>query len=173
MNTLDIVICVIVGFCFVRGIFRGIVRELASIIGVFIGLYAAYTYHSYVADQLSIMIPDAAHRNIVAFLLIFCTILFLAGLLGTIIRKMLKAACIGWIDRITGSLFGITKGILITSVVLIALTAFLSKKNSIVEKSVLAPFVMQISSGLVEMIPNKLHEYFKANLKGLEGAWTQ
>lgn len=173
MNTLDIVICVIVGFCFVSGIFRGIVREFASIIGVFIGLYAAYTYYPYLAGQLSILSPDAAHRNIVAFLLIFCTILFLVGLLGTVIHKIFKAACIGWVDRLTGSLFGITKGILIASVVLIALTAFLPKKNSIIEKSVLAPFVLQISNGLVEIIPNKLCEYFKENLKGLEEVWMQ
>ena len=173
MNTLDIAICVIVGFCFVRGIFRGIVREVASIIGVFIGLCAAYIYHPYLADQLSILIPDVAYSNIVAFLLIFCAILFLVGLLGTVVRNMLKAAFIGWVDRIAGSLFGITKGILITSVVLVALTAFLPKKNSIIEKSVLAPFVIRISNGLVEIIPNKLYEYFQENLKGLEEAWMQ
>jgi hypothetical protein len=32
---------------------------------------------------------------------------------------------------------------------------------------------MQISNGLVEIIPNKLYEYFKENLKGLEEVWMQ
>ena len=39
MNILDILIVVIVGFCLVRGIFRGIVKEITSIIGVFVGFF--------------------------------------------------------------------------------------------------------------------------------------
>jgi membrane protein required for colicin V production len=173
MNTLDIIICVILGYCFVRGIFRGIVREFASIIGVFVGLYAAHTFYPSFADKLSVLIPITAHQNIVAFLLIFCAILFAAGLLGSLVRYIFKAAFIGWVDRITGSLFGITKGILIASVVLLALTAFLPKKAPVIKKSVLAPYVIQISNELVEIVPNKLYEYFKENLKELEEDWIR
>jgi len=41
MNALDVVIAVIVGFCLIRGIFRGLIKELSSIIGVFAGFYFA------------------------------------------------------------------------------------------------------------------------------------
>lgn len=173
MNTLDVIICVILGYCFVRGIFRGIVREFASIVGVFVGLYAAHTFYPSFADKLSLLIPITAHQNIAAFLLIFCAILFAAGLLGSLIRYIFKAVFIGWIDRITGSLFGITKGILIASVILLALTAFLPKKAPVIKKSVLAPYVIQISNELVEIVPNKLYEYFKENLKELEEDWIR
>ncbi|PQP34359.1 colicin V production protein, partial [Desulfobacteraceae bacterium SEEP-SAG9] len=33
MNPLDILIIVIAGFCLIRGIFRGLIKELSSIIG--------------------------------------------------------------------------------------------------------------------------------------------
>ena len=41
MNILDILIAVIVGFCLVRGIFRGIIKELTSIVGVVAGFFAS------------------------------------------------------------------------------------------------------------------------------------
>ncbi len=173
MNTLDIFICVIVGYCFIRGIFRGIISEFASIIGVFVALYAAYTFYPSLADKLSVLIHSAAYQNIAAFLLIFCAILLAAGLLGNLIRRVFRAVFIGWVDRIAGSLFGITKGILIVSVILLALTAFLPKKAPIVKKSLLAPYVIQISNKLVEIVPNNIYEYFKENLKELEEAWIR
>ena len=44
MNYLDIIIVVILSYCVIRGVFRGLIKELSSIIGVFGGFYAAYTY---------------------------------------------------------------------------------------------------------------------------------
>lgn len=173
MNTLDIIICVILGFCFIRGIFRGLIREFASIIGVFAGLYGAYTFYPSLGDKLSFLIRNAAYQNIVAFLLIFCAILFATGLLGNLIRYILKAVFVGWIDHIVGSLFGITKGLLIASVVLVVLTAFLPKKAPVIKQSVLAPYVIRISNELVEIMPNNLYEYFKENLKELEEDWIR
>jgi len=53
MNFFDIIVVVILGYCFIRGIFRGLIKELSSIVGVFGGFYAAYTYYMMVAKLLS------------------------------------------------------------------------------------------------------------------------
>lgn len=173
MNALDIIICIIISYCFVRGIFRGIVREFASIIGIFLGLFTAYAYYDFLAGKLACVIISAEYRNVAAFLLIFCAVMLFMGLLGTLIRRMLKAAFIGWLDRLAGSLFGIAKGLLIASVILVALTAFLPQKTSIVRQSVLAPYIVRISSELVALIPNSVYDYFNNNLKELEKTWKQ
>ena len=77
MNILDIVIGVILGFCLVRGIFRGTVKEIISIIGVFVGFYAAYTYYPIVGNWLSRLITNKSYLNIVSFFITFI-IVFLA-----------------------------------------------------------------------------------------------
>ena len=46
MNAFDIVIIVIVSFCLVRGVFKGLVGEVSGIIGVVAAFYGAYTYYS-------------------------------------------------------------------------------------------------------------------------------
>lgn len=174
MNILDIIICIIVGYCFIRGLFRGIIKEFASIAGVFVGFYAAYTYYPVMADKLSFLIPSARYQNIVGFLLIFCIVLVAAGFLGILIRYVITTAFSVWIDRLSGSLFGIIRGVLIVAIILMVLTAFLPKKAPIIKKSLLAPYIIRVSNELVEIASSDfsdLYDYFKENVEELEDAW--
>ena len=74
MNLFDIGILVILGFCLIRGGFRGLIKEMSAIIGVFGGFYGAYTYYPLVAKLLSRWMSDAGYSNILAFLIIFAII---------------------------------------------------------------------------------------------------
>ena len=118
MNPFDILIVVILGYSLVRGLFRGLVKEISSIIGVFGGFYAAYTYYTVLARYLSGLIHDAAYLNILSFLIIFCCVLIVVSILGVIIKYLLNIAFLGWVDRIGGFVFGITKAVLIVCVLL-------------------------------------------------------
>jgi uncharacterized membrane protein required for colicin V production len=73
MNPFDILILVILGYCAVRGLFRGLVKEVSSIIGVLGGFYAAYSYYALLANLLTRLISDTAYRNILSFLIILST----------------------------------------------------------------------------------------------------
>ncbi len=127
MNPLDIVIAIITSFCLIRGLFRGFVKELSSIIGVMGGYYAAYTYYPELSAYLSGLISGKAYHNIISFLILFCGIYLIISILGVLIKYILKIAYLGWVDRVCGALFGSVKGLLIVSVILIGLATFLPK----------------------------------------------
>src|SRR5210317_876877 len=127
MNPFDIFIIIVLGYSIIRGLFRGLVKELSSIIGVLGGFYAAYTYYPLVAGLLSRLIRDISYLNILSFLIIFCGVLIIVGVLGVIIKYLLNIAFLGWVDRIGGVVFGVLKGVLIVSILFITLTAFLPK----------------------------------------------
>ena len=74
MNPFDILIIIILGYCLVRGLFRGLVKEVSSIVGVFGGFYTAYLYYEGVVKWLSRFIADTAYLNILSFLIIFCLV---------------------------------------------------------------------------------------------------
>ncbi len=173
MNPLDIVIAVVLGFCFVRGLFRGLIKELSSIVGVFGGFYAAYTYYSLFATPLSRWISNSAYLNILSFLVIFCVMFFGISSLGHVIRYILKSASLGWLDRICGTGFGGIKGILIVSVLLLALTTFLPKNAPIIKDSLLAPHVTTISAKLAKIVPKDMRQQFSGKFDGLKEAWEQ
>ena len=85
MNLLDIVMIIILCFCLIRGGFRGLIKELSSIMGVFLGFYGAYTYYPVVAKWLSRWISNEGYGNILSFLIIFCVVFLLISILGIII----------------------------------------------------------------------------------------
>jgi len=171
MNPFDILIIVILGYSLVRGLFRGLVKEISSIIGVFGGFYAAYTYYTVLAGYLSRLIHDAAYLNILSFLIIFCCVLIFVSVLGVIIKYLLNIAFLGWVDRIGGFVFGITKALLIVCVLFISLTAFLPKGSSFIKDSVLAPHVSWISEKMARVVSKQMKQDFMTKLGDLKKSW--
>jgi len=173
MNILDVAIGVIAGFCLVRGVFRGIVKELTSIVGVFVGFYAAYTYYPVVGDWISHLIKDKSYLNIASFFIAF-TIVFLAvGLVGIVLKYLAKAAALGWADRILGGTFGVVKAVLIVSVLMVPLTTFLPQKSPFIKDSLLAPNVSAITEMIVAVVPKEMRQKFGDNINALKEVWKK
>jgi membrane protein required for colicin V production len=173
MNFFDIIVIVILGYCLIRGIFRGFVKELSSIIGVLGGFYAAFTYYMVVAKPLSKWIANTGYLNILSFLIIFCGVFIIISILGVIINYLLKIAFLGWLDRIFGAVFGAMKGILIVSVLLIAFTAFLPKGTPVIKDSLLAPHVTLVSEKMAKVVSKDMKHAFSAKIATIKKAWKK
>ena len=171
MNPFDIIIIVILGYSLVRGVFRGLVKEVSSIVGVLGGFYAAFTYYTMLAKILSGLIKEPAYLNILSFLIIFCSVLIIVGVLGIIIKYLLNIAFLGWVDRIGGVGFGLVKGVLIVSILFISLTAFLPKGSPFLKNSMLAPHVSWVSEKMAKMVSKEMKQDFIAKLGELKKAW--
>jgi len=171
MNPFDIIIIVILGYSLVRGVFRGLVKEVSSIVGVLGGFYAAFTYYTMLAKLLSGLIKEPAYLNILSFLIIFCSVLIIVGVLGIIIKYLLNIAFLGWVDRIGGIGFGLVKGVLIVSILFISLTAFLPKGSPFLKNSMLAPHVSWVSEKMAKVVSKEMKQDFIAKLGELKKTW--
>lgn len=171
MNPFDVFIILVLGYSIVRGLFRGLVKEVSSIIGVLGGFYAAYSYYPMVAKLLSGLIAEQSYLNILSFLIIFCGILIIISILGVVIKYLLNVAFLGWIDRVCGVGFGLIKGVLIVTVLFIILTTFLSKGAPLIKKSILAPHVIWISEKMVGLVSEEMKKDFFGKLDEFKKAW--
>lgn len=172
MNPLDIVIIIILGYGLIRGIFRGMVKEISSIVGVFAGFYAAYSYYPLVSEILEDWITNVPFLNILSFMLIFCVIFFLISILGVIIKYLMHVASLGWMDRLLGASLGFGKSVLIVSIILVVLTAFLPKGAPIIKTSLLSPHVSVISEKLAQVISIEMKQAYTAKLEDIKKAWN-
>lgn len=172
INPVDIGIIIILGYCSIRGFFRGFIKELFSLIAVFGGGYAACTYYTHVARLLSKWIDKAAYLNILAFLILFIGIFIIISLLGVLIKYLLNIVFLGWIDRMFGIGFGAIKGILITSVLLMGITTFLPDCDYYLRQSKLSPKVAMISEVMSGLIPPEMKKEFIEKLEEYKKAWT-
>ncbi len=171
MNPFDIFILIVLSYSIIRGLFRGLVKEVSSIIGVLGGFYAAYSYYPLVAKLLTGIIKDQSYLNILSFLIIFCGILIVISILGVVIKYLLNVAFLGWIDRICGVGFGLIKGVLIVTVIFIILTTFLSKGTPLIKNSILAPHVIWISEKMVGLVSDDMKKDFFTKLDEFKKAW--
>ena len=173
MNLFDIIVVVILGYCVIRGIFRGLVKELFSLIGVLGGFYAAYTYYMVLAKPLSRWIANTGYLNILSFLIIFCFVFIIISILGIIIHYILNIAFLGWVDRVCGAGFGTVKGILIASVILITLTTFLPKGAPVIKDSLLSPHVTLVAEKMVKVVPKNMKHAFITKITESKKVWKK
>ena len=169
MNGFDLVVLVIVLVCMIRGLFRGLIREVSGIVAVIAGFYGAFTYYWVLSPHLAFLIQSPATRHLASFCVLFCGIMILVGLLAALIRKLLHLVFLGWADRTFGLFFGTAKGVLIVTVLFIMLTAFLpAGPVSVMAKSESAPYLAQISRALTLFVSRNLRIDFLERLEKLK-----
>jgi membrane protein required for colicin V production len=106
------VLCVVVA-SLIWGAWRGLVREIISILGWIIAFLAANLFAGPLGETMPESIPSPELRVLVAFLVVFVGALAVAALLGLVLSKFVHAIGLGGLDRTLGSLFGIARGALI------------------------------------------------------------
>lgn len=168
MNTLDIVFCVILGFLGIRGVFRGLIKEIASILGLILGFVLANTYHAQLTPFLEPTLGSSGAAGLASYLGIFLGVVAAVFLLATLIRKILKLIMLGWLDSLGGGALGFFKGLLLCSVVVLALTAFLPPKAEILATSQTVPYINTFNTLLAEALPQNLREQFLQRSRQLQ-----
>lgn len=174
MNPLDIIITIILSYCLIRGGFRGLIREVSAIIGVLGGFFLAVNFYRplavFLQKQLGINSP---FLNILSFMIIFGGVLIAISLLATAIRRMLEASDLTWFDRFCGVLIGAAKALLISAVIVVALTAFLPKNALLVRESLMAPYISIVAQQMAKVVSKDMKEQYNQKITELKKAWRQ
>ncbi|ACN16641.1 putative colicin V production protein-like protein [Desulforapulum autotrophicum HRM2] len=173
MNLFDVIILVVVSFCLVRGLFRGFIREVSSIVGVLAGFYGAGTYYPLVAPFLNQWVDNPGYRKIISFFVLFCGILIAVNLVAALIRYLLNIVFLGWVDRLCGLVFGAAKGLLIVSILLIVVTILLPRNTAFVSESRLCPHVVMVSEVLSVFVPQEMQHQLHLKIEGIKKSWEK
>ena len=137
MHALDIIILILLGFGLVKGFFKGLFVELASLIGLVAGVYGAYYFSDYSANFLREHFSwNENYLQISAFAITFMLILLSIIVAGKALTKLADFAALGLLNKFLGGLFGLLKMAVIIGV-LIMLFALINSNLEIVEKKTL------------------------------------
>jgi membrane protein required for colicin V production len=124
MNWIDLGIVVILILSMVSGFINGLIREVASLAALILGIWGAIKFSSYTAARLYDYFDLSGHYvGIIAFLITFGIIVVIIHFVGIIADKLADAAALGFVNRLLGIVFGLFKTILIMSVFFVILNA--------------------------------------------------
>ena len=123
MNFVDVMLLIIIGVFLLKGLLRGLVKELCSLVGLIVGSLLAFRFHGPLAESMvkAFSLP-ASVCVVLAFLAIFLSILLVFGLIGMLLSKYVKLLYVGGLNRVAGGIFGLVQGVLILSVVMFGLS---------------------------------------------------
>ena len=143
MSTLDIILLVCFVPAIVRGIQRGFIAQVVSLVSVILGIWLAFHFSEMACEWLKQYFPNLSETvlNIAGFVLILVVVSLLLHLVGKLILKLFKAVDLGWLNWLLGMIFSLLKGALIIGLFLILFDT-LNLKFSLVKPETLDQSVL-------------------------------
>ena len=117
MSIIDIVLAALLLFGTIRGFFKGLFVELASVVALILGIYGAIHFSYFTADLLESKVDWSTKTiNIVAFAITFVIIVLAISLAGKALTKLADFVFLGFLNKLAGGVFGGLIGLLSTFV---------------------------------------------------------
>ena len=166
--TVDLVLGIAVALFAIRGLFRGLVRELFSLAAVVVGWFVATRYHFPLAERLPGGGGEGLAGNVIAFALLFLGAAFAVSFAGKAFHKLLSETPLGWINRLLGAACGLLIGTILVGLVLLVLTVYVPQSEPYFAGSRLYPRLTGVVLVLAEALPDKARELFEKHFENGE-----
>ncbi len=122
MSYIDIIIGILLLLAAINGFRKGFVVEVASLAALILGIWGAIRF-SYITSDFMVenFNITSRHLGVISFIITFILIVILVHLVGKVADSFIKAAQLGFINRLAGLFFGFIKSALILSIVLMVI----------------------------------------------------
>ncbi len=121
MNYIDIFISIFLIYGFIKGLYKGFIIEIASVIGLLLGIYLAAQYSGDFSNYLiskNFFTWKEGYVIILSNVILFIFTILIVSILGKVATKLVKLVALGLFNKILGSVFGLLKNILILVIVI-------------------------------------------------------
>ena len=160
MTIFDWILIAILCCSAILAFMRGLIRELFALCGLIAGLVIAGWKYQVVSSMLDRFLPTKPVANLLAFLLIAFGIMVLAALTGRLLHATTHAVGLGFFNRLAGAAFGLVRGGLIGSGILMAWSAFLPNSPWL-KKSILTPYFLEGGHAVSFVVPSDLRQLIR------------
>lgn len=100
---IDIIFALLLIFACIKGLRKGFILALFSVVAFIIGIAAALKLSAVVATKLSENVNATGKwLPVISFIIVFILVVVLVNLGGRLIQKAFEAMMLGWLNRIAG-----------------------------------------------------------------------
>ncbi len=157
-NYFDIAVIAILSLFAVRGMLRGFVKEIFSLIGLVGSIWAAYHYYPLVATYLTFF-ENEMWRNVAAYFIIFAAGMIVINVFIVLTQGVLSLSFLSWLDKLLGFGFGLCKGLLICSIIVTIAQGFFND-TSMIKEALTMPYLNMLIEYVRTHIPQDLFNLF-------------
>jgi membrane protein required for colicin V production len=153
MNGIDIAILIILCGFLLKGLLRGLLKEVCSLAGLFVGAFLAFRYHGPLAEALLEHVDLPAQIAVATtFVVLFLATMIFFLALGFLLSRFVTLLFLGGFNRLIGGVFGLSQGVLLLAVVLFALSLrpLPWGIDKVIKKSSLAPPFVELGETVMK-----------------------
>lgn len=175
LNYFDIIVLALILMLGLKGLMRGFLNEIFSLLGIGFGVYLASRSSMYVGELISSNIIPIEGENtllLVGFLLTLIVVWILFYIFGIIISKIFKISGLGIVDKLFGFIFGAGKVFIIFAIIITALSRIdiINNKLKLATKiSILYPLLKDTGSIILKLDPQQIKDNIDTNIENISG----
>ena len=136
MNYIDIIILLFLLFGAYRGFSKGLIIEIATLVGLVLGVWLAISYSSYtegiLRDFLNI---SSRYISYIALAITFIVVAVAVYIIGKLLTKLIDIISLGLVNKLLGTILGVAKYLVIVCVLLLIADALNEKFQFLSEET--------------------------------------
>jgi len=172
MNYLDIILIIPLLWGGYHGLKKGIVREVSTLLALFLGIYGAVNFAKDLEPLFSSFNIDKAFVPLISFAVAFLGIVVLVNIIGRIFDRLTKMVALGPFTKLLGAVFGLAKYLVIMSAILYFFNP-IERELKIIEKQDKTDSLLYnpISSIFPHLLPDEKER--KTFIRDAKKAWNK
>ncbi|MEW6218989.1 MAG: CvpA family protein [Thermodesulfobacteriota bacterium] len=152
MSFFDAIVLAIAVFFLARGIWRGFIRQLASIAALVAGYLAVATWYPRLAPLVAPLSDSPVVTFAGTYAVIFLAAYLCTILAGQVLKAVVHLSLLGWIDRSLGAVFGLAKAAFLATLLFMLLSAVLAAGSPFLRQAVSYPYLSVSSAFLIRFL---------------------
>jgi len=161
MVVADLIVLSIIVLSVIVSLMRGFVKEAMSLAGWLLALWIAMTFSPGMAELFGDSIKDPTLRLLTAFISLFVLSLIVGAIINFFASQLVQRAGLTGIDRTIGAVFGLFRGVLLVTIVVMLLGLTTLPKEAWWDESFFMFRFEAIATWLKDLLPDDIARYFK------------
>jgi len=163
INLLDIIFLIPLLWFGYNGYKKGLIIEVASLAAFVLGLYFAFYFSDFTAGYLKQFFNmEPKYMAAVSFIATFVGVVIIVLALAKLLEKFINILMLGFLNKLGGALFGMLKGALFLSVVILIINYFDTGRSIIKPRAAKQSIFYEPVQSLAPLLYSKLHlDHFK------------
>ena len=161
MNLLDVIIVLVLTFAVVRGLMRGMIDTLFSLMAWVLAFMLGKWGAVVVAPLLPVGIESPAIRYFAGFAVVFLLVLIVVMLLGHVVASLAMAAGLGGADKVLGGVLGLVKGLVILTGLTLAAGLTLLPRTDFWKQAALSDSLQAMAQLALPLLPHDVAKHVR------------
>lgn len=158
----DLIFLTVLGLSVLVGIWRGLIREVLSLVGWVVAYFAAQRWGVEAGAWVPIGAPESKLNALAGMLLVFVAAWLLWALLTWAVRAVIAASGLGGADRALGAVFGFFRGVLMLLALSTAVGMTPLAQSTVWQSSRSVPLVATLMNGLRPLLDERMLRFMPA-----------